>query len=144
MVGRSVPYLLAGILLAAALVTGQERVIDPPVRLARPAALSGVASRPIPPIRLPISGRPIISASGGFGFPQLERAAGRIFVGSVIRIECEPAHAGQTIEMVRISFHVENAIRGAVPGAEITDTETEERVPPHDTSAPTATARPTL
>jgi hypothetical protein len=117
MVGRGVCCLLAGILLVSALVTGQERITDPPVR---PTVLPGVASRPVPPIHIPISGRPIFTAPAGFGFPQLEHAAGRIFVGTVIRIKREAAIPRQTIETVRIRFHVENAIRGAVPGAQIT------------------------
>jgi len=120
MVGRGVWYLLAGIFLVSALVTGQERISDPPVTLARPLVLPGVSSRPIPPIRLPISRQPIFTPLGGFGFPQLERAAGRIFAGTVTRIQRQAALPGQTIETVRISFHVENAIRGAVPGGEVT------------------------
>lgn len=120
MIGRSARILLAGILLAPALVSGHERISDPPVRLTRPGALPGISSRPVPPIHLPISRPPIVAAPGGSGFLQLERAAGRIFVGTVTRIERQPAIAGQTIETVRISFHVENAIRGAIPGAEIT------------------------
>lgn len=120
MAGRGVWYLLAGIFLVPGLVTGQERISDPPVKLARPMVPPGVGSRPVPPIHLPILRRPIVAVPSGSGFAQLERAAGRIFAGSVTRIQRETAIPGQTIETVCISFHVENAIRGAVPGGEVT------------------------
>jgi hypothetical protein len=120
MVGRGVWYLLAGCFLTSGLVTGQERISDPPVMLARPMVPLGISSRPIPPIPLPILRVPISASPAGFGFAQLERAAGRIFAGTVTRIQREAAIPGQTIETVCVSFYVENAIRGAVPGGEVT------------------------
>ncbi len=55
-----------------------------------------------------------------FDFPQLARAAGLIFSGTVTGIVKHPATGAQTVETVTISFHVENAIRGTVPGADVT------------------------
>src|SRR5580765_6038975 len=60
---------------------------------------------------------------GGFGFPQFSRAAGRIFSGTVTHIERRPATAGQTVETVAVTFHVENAVRGVTPGQNLTITQ---------------------
>ena len=43
-----------------------------------------------------------------------------IFSGTVMRIERIPAHSGQSVETVRVSFHVENAIRGVTTGTDLT------------------------
>jgi hypothetical protein len=48
------------------------------------------------------------------------RAAGLIFSGRVIRIERRAATQGQSVETVAITFHVENAIRGVIPGEHLT------------------------
>jgi hypothetical protein len=55
-----------------------------------------------------------------FGFSQFSRAAGRIFSGTVTHIERRPATAGQSVETVAVTFHVENAVRGASPGQNLT------------------------
>jgi hypothetical protein len=49
----------------------------------------------------------------------MSRAAGMIFSGTVTRVERRPA-AGQAIETIAITFHIENAIRGASPGQDLT------------------------
>jgi hypothetical protein len=54
------------------------------------------------------------------GFPQLARSAGMIFWGTVSRIERRPAVHGQSLETVAITFHIENALRGATRGRDIT------------------------
>jgi len=54
------------------------------------------------------------------GFPQLARAAGTIFSGTVTAITRRPANRGQAIETVAITFHVEQSIRGATPGEDLT------------------------
>jgi hypothetical protein len=71
---------------------------------------------PVAPPRLPVT-RP-----GGFGFPQFARAAGMIFSGTVTKVEPRPATpaSGHAVTTVAITFHVENAIRGATPGQELT------------------------
>jgi hypothetical protein len=62
---------------------------------------------------LPISG-------GAFDFPQVVRAAGTIFSGTVTSIARHPATRGQAVETVAITFHIENAIRGATSGEDLT------------------------
>ena len=58
-------------------------------------------------------------AAQTFGFPQLAHAAGLIFSGTVTGIARHPATGAQSVETVAISFHVESAIRGTVPGADL-------------------------
>jgi hypothetical protein len=53
-------------------------------------------------------------------FPQFVRAAGTIFSGTVKSVERHPANGGQALDTVAITFHVENAIRGATPGDDVT------------------------
>ena len=50
----------------------------------------------------------------------LSRSAGIIFSGFVTRIERGPASQTQPIETVAITFRVEHAIRGALPGTDLT------------------------
>ncbi|HLV85358.1 MAG TPA: hypothetical protein VKV39_00170 [Candidatus Sulfotelmatobacter sp.] len=75
--------------------------------------------RPVAP-RLPLSPTP---EPGAFSFPQLTRAAGIIFSGSVTGIARHPARPGQTVETIAITFHVESAIRGATAGESLTISE---------------------
>jgi hypothetical protein len=65
-------------------------------------------------LRFPI-GSPSVS-----GFPQFVRASGKIFSGTVTSIERRPATLGQSVETVAVTFHIENAIRGATPGESLT------------------------
>jgi hypothetical protein len=65
--------------------------------------------RPVPP--------------GTSGLPELARAAGMVFSGTVTAVTHRPATGGQAIETVAITFHVENAIRGATPGEDLTVTQ---------------------
>jgi hypothetical protein len=58
-----------------------------------------------------------------FGFPQFVRAAGTIFSGTVTKIERRPATAGQSVETVTVTFRIENALRGATPGQDLTITQ---------------------
>src|SRR5437899_11584485 len=48
-------------------------------------------------------------------FPLIVRAAGTIFSGTVTSIARRPATLGQSVETVAITFHIDNAIRGATP-----------------------------
>jgi len=66
-------------------------------------------SRPLPPI-IPW---------GPIGFPRIAQAAGIIFSGTVTSVTRRPATRAQAIETVAITFHVEQAIRGATPGEEL-------------------------
>jgi hypothetical protein len=54
------------------------------------------------------------------GFPVIARAAGTIFSGTVTAIKRRPATRGQAVETVAITFHIENAIRGATSGENLT------------------------
>lgn len=56
-------------------------------------------------------------------FPKLTSAAGTIFLGTVTAIARHPAAAGQSVETVAITFHVERAILGATPGEDLTVTQ---------------------
>jgi hypothetical protein len=79
-----------------------------PARVVQPPAVD-----PRPP-RLPTI------PPGTIGFPLLARAAGIIFSGTVTAIARRPATRGQSVETVAITFHIENAIRGATPGEDLT------------------------
>jgi hypothetical protein len=57
---------------------------------------------------------------GTIGLPTITRAAGTIFSGTVAAITRQPATRGQAVETVAITFRVENAIRGALPGEDLT------------------------
>lgn len=59
-------------------------------------------------------------ASGTIALPQIARAAGTIFSGTVTAIARRPATGGQSIETVAITFHVQRAIRGVIPGENLT------------------------
>jgi hypothetical protein len=48
------------------------------------------------------------------------RASGLIFSGTVTAIERRPTTNPQALETVAVTFHVENAIRGAIPGESLT------------------------
>lgn len=54
------------------------------------------------------------------GLPAFADAAGIIFSGTVTRIERRPGHAGQTLATLDITFRVENSIRGATAGKDLT------------------------
>jgi hypothetical protein len=53
-------------------------------------------------------------------FPEIVRAAGTIFSGTVTAIARRPAARGQSVETVAITFHVDQAIRGVTPGENLT------------------------
>jgi hypothetical protein len=74
--------------------------------------------RPHLPIHPPAA--PVRNLPPGFGFPLLARAAGTIFSGTVTAIRRRPASQSEAVETVAITFRVENAIRGATPGQELT------------------------
>ncbi len=66
--------------------------------------------RPLPPI----------VPRGPIGFPRMAQAAGIIFSGTVTSVARRAATRAQAIETVAITFHVEQAIRGATPGENLT------------------------
>jgi hypothetical protein len=114
MYGRSCTCLLAifVLILAPVFLRGQSARVSAP-ELALPLPLE-LGQPPTPDLRRPtMPPRPI-------GFPPIVRAAGTIFSGTVTAITRRPANHGQAVETVAITFHVENAIRGATPGEDLT------------------------
>lgn len=123
MCGRSGSRLLAiflsFFLLAPCVLLGQSARVNPaplippdfpPLRLAAQPPASEF--RPIP--HLPVS------HPGTIGFTSMAHTAGMIFLGTVIRIERDPAGSAQPVATVAITFHVENALRGSRPGNDLT------------------------
>jgi len=84
-----------------------------PPRSVHPPSPEPVRPLPIWPVMLP----------GTIGLPQLAHAAGMIFVAQVTGVARLPAAGGQAIETVAIRFHVEQVIRGATPGKDLTITQ---------------------
>jgi len=60
---------------------------------------------------------------GTFDLPLLARSAGMIFSATVTGIARHPATSAQAFETVAITFRVENSIRGATPGEDLTVTQ---------------------
>ena len=114
---------LLGVLLLARGMFAQTENLGSTANLSRTPQVLRIEPRPSPPFRPPIVRPPIVTAPARSGFPQLARAAGMIFAGSVTRIERVPADRGQAIEAVAITFHVESGIRGAASGKELTITQ---------------------
>jgi hypothetical protein len=116
--GRKCPCLLAMllfVLISLSFLSGQsgslkDRVNPTPDFIFSPG--------PVPPPTRPTLPTPqVVSA---VGLPQLTRAAGSIFSGTVTSIAHRPASRASAVETVAITFHVENAIRGATPGSDFT------------------------
>ncbi|HSY93563.1 MAG TPA: hypothetical protein VK812_19545 [Candidatus Binatus sp.] len=118
--GRSCTCLLAISVLMVALTSlrGQSGSVDAAPEFS--LHLPGVDQPPTTslPARLPTS--PPGLPPGPIGFPILVRAAGAIFSGTVSAIARRSAAHGQGVETVAITFHVENAIRGATAGEDLT------------------------
>jgi len=92
--------------------------------LLSPSAHPGLPDQRLPDQRIPYQPipfpRPFPAPRNPFGFPQLARAAGTIFSGTVAAVTRRPAVHGETIETVSVTFHVEQAIRGTTPGENLT------------------------
>jgi len=131
MLGSTCSCLLALslVILPPAVLHGQsDRVGSPPdsardltVDLAPTPSHGAQLPRPQIPIE-PTRPRPVPPGvpPGTFALPQLAEAAGMIFSGTVTGVVRHAATSGQAMETVSITFHVENAIRGAAPGDEVT------------------------
>jgi hypothetical protein len=81
--------------------------LPPPYFYGSGRSLVGIFPRPfpVPPVRIRL--------------PQITRAAGTIFSGRVTAIASVPASTSQ-VEAISISFHVDRAIRGVIPGQTLT------------------------
>jgi hypothetical protein len=127
MPGRSCLCLLTLLLFLPVLVYGQAghsgaashdlskspSGSSPAVAAARPRPIQSSNELPTslsPPFRIP---------PGTIGFPLIARAAGIIFSGTVTAIGHHPGIRNQP-ETAAITFHVEQAIRGAAPGEDLT------------------------
>ncbi|HKV78636.1 MAG TPA: hypothetical protein VJP02_10870 [Candidatus Sulfotelmatobacter sp.] len=120
MFGRSWCLLGAGFVISgSAFIAGQADssgrvaprfLYDAPSGEIRSGRIVHPFRTPLPPPRV-------------FGLPQVVRAAGTIFSGTVTKIERRPATAGQSVETVAVTFRVENALRGATPGQDLTITQ---------------------
>ncbi len=135
MYGRSCRCLLAvsALILAPALARAQSSRVEyapevaVPVRTdpAQPPVRDQLQPHlPVSPPDTPLPGKPPGTSPDTppwtIGFPVIARAAGTIFSGTVTAISRRPASPSQTVETVAITFHVENAIRGATPGEDLT------------------------
>lgn len=117
MYGRSCCCLLILLFatLTPVLVRAQSSAPDRAADFALPAE---PRLQPEPPVRF--SPPKFVNSPHLYGLPQLAAAAGTIFSGTVTEIAHRPATNGQPVETVAITFHVENAIRGATPGETFT------------------------
>lgn len=126
MYGRSCRSLLAFsvLIVAPAFVRGQssradsapESAVSLRTDLAQPPARDQLRPHlPIPP-----PGKRPSPPPWTIGFPVIARAAGTIFSGTVTAIARRPASPSQAVETVAITFHIENAIRGATRGEDFT------------------------
>jgi len=128
MVGRNGwCLLLAGFVIPGpGFIAGQSgsSVHVAPRFLSEPASSQIRSGRFVYPLRPPLPPVPLaLPPSGAFAFPKFVRAAGMIFTGTVTKVERRPATAGQSVETVAVTFHVENALRGATPGQDLTITQ---------------------
>jgi hypothetical protein len=128
MFGRSGWCLLvAGVVISGSAViagqAGSSGRVMPPV-LYEPRSGEIRSGRIVPPLRTPLLPfRTPLPPLRVVGFPQFVRAAGTIFSGTVTKIERRPATAGQSVETVAVTFRIENALRGATPGQDLTITQ---------------------
>jgi hypothetical protein len=118
MYGRGCMCLLAilVLILAPALLHSQSGRANPAPDFAIPLPPRMVQPPTVDSLRHPSPVMP----PGTMGFPLFARAAGTIFSGTVTAVARHPATRGQAVETVAITFLIENAIRGATPGEELT------------------------
>jgi hypothetical protein len=73
-----------------------------------------------PLLRGPLPAPPVSPAPAPVALSQISRAAGIIFSGRVTAIDHRSASAGEEIETVAVTFHVDRAIRGVRNGETLT------------------------
>ncbi len=118
MYGRSCSCLLAIsiLILAPVLLRGQSGRANPAPEFAIPLPPRLVQPPTIDSLRHPLP----VTPPGTIDFPPIARAAGTIFSGTVVAVARRSANNRQALETVAITFHIENAIRGATPGEDLT------------------------
>ncbi len=122
MFGRSGWCLLAILFLwLTPLISAQVREAQPALQ----ESLRGGASDSEFPFPIPRKS-PFLPVLPGLheryrgGFPEIVRASGMIFSATVKKVERRSANAGQAVETVAITLHVEQTIRGATAGEDLT------------------------
>lgn len=124
MFGRNIWCLLTILLLLPAMLTGQTNPApDFGLPVALPHALPPPTIGPTGIPHLPPVNPPGTNPPSTIGLKQLAQAAGSIFSGTVTAVARHSAARSQAIETVAVTFHVEQAIRGATPGEEFTITQ---------------------
>ena len=116
--GRNCRCLLALFLLLACR-NSFAQVLDSHDELLPPRSRPETQIAPVAP-RLPILPKPNPLPPGLFGFSGLTHSAGTIFSGTVISISRMPSGHEQSVARIAITFHVDRAIRGTVPGEQLT------------------------
>lgn len=128
MVGRLGTALLAICFLLPAQdwLHGQSGRINPGAEHAHP--LPPRAAEP-PTVERPATDSPTmdrfprpwpVNPTPPVGFSPVVHSAGTIFSGTVTAIKHRTARSAHTVETVAITFHVEKAIRGVIPGESLT------------------------
>lgn len=118
MFGKNYACLLAMFVVLAPISSAGQGQPSTRLSFTSPSASEAVE------LRSPVIQRNSILASPSFhadhtgpiGFPEMVRAAGLIFSGTVTGIERQPAIPGRSVETVKITFRVDNAVRGVMPG----------------------------
>jgi hypothetical protein len=120
--GRSCACLLAFsfLILLPAAVDGQSDRADPSRDFTFPLLPPATVQPRVPHPVQPYFRRRWLPPPGTLGLPQLAGAAGTIFSGTVTAINRRPANAGQSVETVAVTFHIEEAIRGVIPSEDLT------------------------
>lgn len=125
MYGKTVLRLLAVPLLISArpALMGQRAAVHPPSPLTWHAPFNFDPKHFTPervPITSPIAPSPPARLPTPVSFPGIARAAGMVFSGTVKSIARKPATGGSAVETVKVTFHIDKAIRGATPGEDLT------------------------
>ncbi len=113
--------VVASIFVAPRFLRGQDAAADrAPIFTSAPQALRN--SPPTAPVWIPPPGllRPHPAPPGDTFFPRLIRAAGIIFSGRVTAIGRVPSSSGQASASTTVTFQVEHAMRGTLPGQSLT------------------------
>jgi hypothetical protein len=122
--GRSCFCLLIVLVFSPAILRAQAEN-GPPRDLSLPNWLTGTApTSPIAPVPDP-PGVPFVPTAPleTINLEQMTRAAGMIFSGQVTGVVRHPGSNAHPLETVSITFHVEQSIRGASPGSDLTITQ---------------------
>lgn len=124
MIGKRSSCLLATSFLilaspAAVSQADRERTV-PAVRSEPVPALLLPEPHPIQPPASPTPSPQPVNPPVPIRFPVLVRSAGIVFSGTVKNIERRSATAAHAVETVAITFHIDNAIRGATAGEDLT------------------------